>query len=340
MLLPALLVAFAVQVPEPPAPAAISWDAPPACPGPDALTAAIVQRLGRPLADAEVQLSGIVVQHAAAPRWRLRLALTANRRSQTRTLTAERCASLVDATALLVALTLTRRDAPSAEPLKEDAPAPAPAASVAPVPAPEPVLPEFGDELAAPAPAAPVDPVAPASAPAPRGPGVALRLQGGPEYGALPGLTVTAALAVGLLWRRMRLELQGLYLAPRSERRDASEVKVSLFSGAALVCGRPGRGSVELPVCGGLEVGGARGVARGPGARSGTHVWLAGVASAGVAWHVRPRLSLTLALQGLVHLYVPRFELADPGPAETLFRPAPVSGRLLFGLELRLGDRW
>jgi hypothetical protein len=35
-----------------------------------------------------------------------------------------------------------------------------------------------------------------------------------------------------------------------------------------------------------------------------------------------------------------RYVLRDPGPAMVLFRPAPVSGRLLLGLELRLRDPW
>jgi hypothetical protein len=167
-----------------------------------------------------------------------------------------------------------------------------------------------------------------------------LRVHGGPEYGAVPGVTGAIGLATGLLWPRARLEVHGLYLAPRTTTAGANALRLSLFSGAVLGCGRLGRGAFELPLCGGLELGGVRSTATGPGARSGFDIWVAGALTAGIAWHVARRLSLTAALHGLVHLYGPRYELGDPGEGEALFRAAPVSGRLLFGLELRLGDRW
>jgi hypothetical protein len=34
----------------------------------------------------------------------------------------------------------------------------------------------------------------------------------------------------------------------------------------------------------------------------------------------------------------PDFVARDPGPEKRMFAPAPVTGRLLIGVELRLGD--
>src|SRR5690606_26010016 len=95
------LVIAVRQVPEPPVPGAIAWRAPRGCPDRDTLKRAIAQRLGRPLAPGELELDAQVSQHPEAPRYRLQLRLTVDRRDQVRTLTAERCPSLVDATALL-----------------------------------------------------------------------------------------------------------------------------------------------------------------------------------------------------------------------------------------------
>lgn len=165
-----------------------------------------------------------------------------------------------------------------------------------------------------------------------------VRVHGGPEYGGVPGLSGAVGLAVGALWRRARLELHGLYLAPRTATLAANSVRVDLFAGSAHGCARLGRGALEVPLCGGLELAAVRGLASGPSAQSGAGPRLAAVVSAGLVWRLRPRLGLTLALHGLAHLYGPRFELRDPGDPVALFRPSPVSARLLLGLELRLRD--
>lgn len=168
-----------------------------------------------------------------------------------------------------------------------------------------------------------------------------VRVQGGPEIGALPRVTGAVGLAVGLLWRRARLELHGVYVAPRTAVTTHGELRVSLVAASVLGCARPGRGRVEVPLCGGLELGGMRGAARDvPDARTTTVPWLAAVAGAGVAVRLGERLSLWGALQLFVGLVQPGFEVRDPGPAVRLFVPAPASGRLLFGVELRLRDPW
>ncbi|WP_434427356.1 hypothetical protein [Nannocystis pusilla] len=347
-----LLVA---QVPEPPA-AGLVWEAPGGCPGREVLLAAIDRRLGRAFAG-EVQVEARVALQAEAPRYRLVLRISTRGRGAARTLTSQRCAALVDATALLVA-SAARREAeagavPSAVAVEE-----VELAEAAEVPTPEPEAVAPGGE-----------PVAPAAGPAAgpegevelEGPlatsvssetplearggrtrrlGGALRVQGGAELGALPGVSGAVMLAGGLLWRRARLELRGTFLTPRTEERPQGSLRAFAGMAAVLGCARLGaRPRVEFPLCGGLEAGGVRGSAQGVvGARSTTARWLAVVASAGVAVAVHPRVRVGAALEGVAGILVPSFEVRDPGPTEVLFASSRVSGRLLFTAELRFRD--
>jgi hypothetical protein len=188
------------------------------------------------------------------------------------------------------------------------------------------------------------DPFVPETPPPPppaprRGPGGFVRVQAGPEYGALPGVTGAVGLAGGLLWRRARLELGGTYLAPRTAVSADGGLRASLVAAAVHGCGRVGRGRIEVPLCGGLELGGRRGAARDvPEARTTTVLWLSAVVGAGVAVRLGERWSLWGALQLGVSVVRQRFQVRDPGPAVSLFESRPVSGRLLLGVELRLRD--
>ena len=314
----------------------VQWTAPPDCPDRSALLAGILRRLGKPLVPGQVAVDARVVK--VGPRFSLRVQLLAGERREQRELTADSCPPLLDATALLIAHAVDAANA---------------AAAATATPATDEVLPpdptpDFTAPLdPAPTTAAPVlaDPLELAATPAtpatPRGPGFALRLQGGPELGAVPGITGGVGFGVGLLWRRFRLELQGDYLAPRTITATRTSVRASLLAGSVHGCVRLGRGALELPICGGLELGGMRGDARGPTADAATlGPWLAVVLSTGVAWHVRPRLSLSATLQVVGGVVRSRFVLEGPGDAILLFRPAPVSGRLMLGLELRLRDPW
>lgn len=315
----------------------LTWDVPPSCPDRMALTQAIERRLGHSFTSGEVELVGAISQHAAAPRYRLQLEMTTGGRSQTHTLSAERCASLIDAAAILVVVAyMAAPEFPEAEPDTPKAPEPVPAAAGQRVdPITEPALPNVDDPARL---AVVAEPDAPGPLAARKGPGVLVRVHGGLEHGAVPGATGAVGLAVGPLWRRARLEVQGLYIVPGLQERDANSVKLSLFTGAVVGCGRLGRNRLEVPLCGGLELGGYRSIARGPGAPSGpgAHVWMAGVVTAAVAWHAGRRLTFMLALHGVASLYSPDFEL-DSG---SLFAASPVSGRLFLGLELRFGDPW
>ena len=57
-----------------------------------------------------------------------------------------------------------------------------------------------------------------------------------------------------------------------------------------------------------------------------------------VAVRLGERWSVWGALQMVVSLVKPGFQVRDPGPAVSLFEARAVSGRLLLGVELRLSD--
>lgn len=367
------------QVPESPRPAAgpaMQWRAPPLCPDRTALLRGIQTRLGRSLRAQELSIDGVVTMHETPPLYRLDLRLTTRGHEERRTLTAKTCASLADATAVLAVLAVLARPRKPVRPpvgVSVDAPVAAVGRTSGddrPGPQASGDEPPEGLELTTDPPAAaPMEPIkttvevltveagrppeqtAPdlftAATPAKqaaasalrRGPGAVVRVHAGPELGALPGLTAGVGLAAGLLWRRARLEVQGLYLAPRTAVSPHGDLHASLFAGAVHGCARLGRGTLEIPLCGGLELGGMRGDARGaPEGRDVTGWWLAALVGTGVAVDMNKRWSLWVALQLLAGLAKSSFEARDPGPAVTLFRPAPVTGRLLLGVELRFGD--
>lgn len=350
MLSTLLAASLATQVPEPPRGSAVEWQAPPACPDRRALADAITARLGREPTPDELSLVGRVERDGAG-QYHLELRLTVDGHTQTRRLTTRRCAALVDAAALLVALAL---DPDAGDPERIPGPELAPEfpPDVAPDLAPTATEPAEPPEPVDPArlveplpgldsgPAAPIPPPDPVAPPPRRRLGGLVRLSGGLELGALPGATAGVELAVGVLWPRARLEFHAVYLTPQTATRSPHAVSVSLLAAGARGCARLGRGRFEFPLCGGLELGGLRGEGRGPGARAATGLWAAALASAGAAWRFHRRFSLGLTAQGLARLAAPSFDLrADPGPPETLFASAPVGLRVLLGLELRLGDR-
>lgn len=314
------------------------WSAPEGCPDRATLVAGITRRRGRPLAPGQVQVRARI-SAVGAHQHRLEIDLEAGARRESRTVTADTCAALVDAAALLVVLVVDGPASPSPEhspeatdPATEDAPqvepeavqpGPAPAA----VPTPTQVAQEPSNRESA-APRSPVNRWRP---------GGLLRVQGGPEVGALPGPTGVMGLGVGLLWRHFRLEIQGTYLARRTTEGALSEVRAFLGAASMLGCARLGQGSLEFSPCVGLEPGVMRGVAVDTGAaRSGR--WLAVVVSAGAAWRVRRRLALWGALMGVAAVHRPSFQRGEPGQVDVLFEPPVASIRLVFGVELRFGD--
>ncbi|MDC0723460.1 hypothetical protein [Nannocystis bainbridge] len=326
----------AAQVPAP-SEDALQWRAPAGCPERAEVLGAVARRLGRPLTAEEAAVEATVVRGERG--FTLRLRLTAGERGETREVSDPSCAALADVVALLVAAAV--------EPARVPAPASEAEPEVASEPRPEPVVEAVTAE--------PLDDrFAPIAEPEParetvssdrsKRPGGFVRLHGGGELGAAPRITGAVGLAGGLLWPRWRVEVQGLFVAPRGEVRDVAgfqvEVRAGLFAGAVHGCGRLGRGPVEVPLCVGLEAGAMRGEARGLATgRAAAQGWLAGVLGAGLAWHAGARWSVWGALQLALSPVHPQFEL-DAAPEPVPLWTPWASGRLLLGVEMRFGDPW
>lgn len=333
-MLPAYLLWLTAQAPAAAPEQPVRWTAPAECPDRDALLAAVGRRLGRPLAG-EASVDGRVTGDRLRG-YTLHLELSASGRGEVRDVQDPSCAALAEAAALRVVAAIE-----------------APVVPAPPEPEPEPVAPEPEPEPAAALEVVPAEPVRTVASPAPSpvqedrydGPGGVLRLQGGLELGALtrsgtPAAAGAVGLGLGLLWPRLRVELQGTVLPPRA----VGSVRAGLYAAAAQGCGRVGRGAVEVPLCAGLEVGAMRGQAdeQLPGARARTQAWVAGLLGPGLAWHVSPRVSVWASLQVAVAILRPTFVQGvtdDPTPT-VLLGPPIASGRLLLGVELRLRDRW
>lgn len=104
------------------------------------------------------------------------------------------------------------------------------------------------------------------------------------EYGSLPSGGGGTALSAGLLWRRWRAELFGLYLFPQRQTFDRTRSLLQLGAAGGRACHRLFAGRVEFPICVGIEAGALRAQTRGQ--RPGTTLnlgWLAPSARAGVA---------------------------------------------------------
>lgn len=255
------------------------------------------------------------LQRDIARRWTLRLTLRDADGAQTRVLTSARCQALGDAAAVILAV--------AAEPL-------AVATHVAPLvpapPAPEPTTsgprtvndasvvgsgPASASETHAPRidgrPVAPLDTEIPpgllrAPVSAVVGPRFGLDVQGaaalGPSGRVVPGVL----LGLSLRWPRVRLQARAAHwFASRVPHPDRADVGVTLRLTAATVRACPilARGSLDLELCGGLELGALR--AAGDGLadnRVSRGVWAAAVLAAGARYRPLRWLALGLELEG------------------------------------------
>jgi hypothetical protein len=166
------------------------------------------------------------------------------------------------------------------------------------------------------------------------------------EVGVLPRGAAALELAGGVGWPRARVEVGGLAsLGPDGASERLAEVggRFRLFTAVVRGCGVPGRERVELPLCGGLELGDLR--ATGTGLRRPATVdapWVAVVASARPQWSPRLRAAgdrrrSRLAFGALLDLVVPlrrhRFTTPEAGLVHAV---DPVAVRLGLRVELRL----
>jgi hypothetical protein len=163
----------------------------------------------------------------------------------------------------------------------------------------------------------------------------AVRLGGGGEIGGIPAWSPTAGLAVAVFRRAWRVELAGTYAARALAYQDPAGVggRMLLAAGALRGCGVPRWRRLEFPICGGLELGFVRAVARGvTDPRPAGDLWIAAQLSSGLVWAPTRVLAVTFNLDVLVAIRRPGFHVASLGE---LARGEPVGLRPMIGFEAR-----
>lgn len=294
----------------------IQWLAPTTCPAQVDVQAAITQLAGRAPRSGELTATAVVAQEASA--WTLQLSVVHEASVFQQQLVASDCATLADATALVIAVLLDPIAAARAAPPRVDR-----AVSTGP---------QKTDR-----PPTSVDPPA-----RPRWK-VGMQLRLGGEYAAIP--RGTAGGRIGLMFRRKQLELRldGSYWVPRrTARGTAAGAVVQLGTAAASACIVPSVRRVELPLCGGLEAGATQ--ARGlnvANARPVTVPWVALTASPGVRWWLRPRFALLATAEVFAPIVRPALKLGPAADGRTIHRAGPVGARGLIGIVVgfsRFGD--
>ncbi len=224
---------------------------------------------------------------------------------------------------------------PTSDPIPSD---PAPPTSD-PIPSDPSALPSPPTSVPPPAPPA-TPPASPRSSTQPRSMlWPALRLAGGINTGATPGVSATiggaAALGIG---RFARVELLGNYATPTRTRLTGTPTAgatVSLTSGGIRGCGVPGRSIVEIPLCLGVELGSMRATGFGvDDSRTTRSLWAALDLGTGLVIVPTPRLALWLGLDGQLALVRPSFLIINGGE---VWRSGPLGLRAWLGVEVRLG---
>jgi hypothetical protein len=316
---------LAPEVPPPPDPLelALEWRAPASCPSDAELEARITALLlGPPEGEGVLEVTAEVTERVGEFTLTLRSRL--GDAADEKRLAAPTCDELAEATAVLLAIALAPGAALPSSPRTPTAP------PRRPEPVPEiDALPVAAASFDEPPPVTSSPVVARRRVRRPMG--LALRLAGGLEVGAIPRPAGAVVLGVGLLWRRARLELTGLWLAPR--RRGG--VRYQLGAVGVRGCARIFVRAVELPMCLGGEVGGveARPIEASAVGRAIRGPLFAPLASFGVA-RAWGRVALWTSVEVAPRTIWTRFHRDQ----DVAFAPLPVSARAIAGIELRW--RW
>lgn len=293
--------------------------------------------LGRALDPAELKLDGRI--EAAPSGWTLTLTTTVGTLVDERTLDANDCSVLADAAALVAVVMLDPVQA--ADSIEEEAAAAeAIAEEVAPNPVPPPQTPPVEPE---PEPEAEPERERAERPRTPFVPRVLARLRGGGEFGAIPGGTGSFDLGLALAGLgaagHLRVELVGQYSLGQDATSENARVGIQLGTVAPRFCATLPAGPIEIPLCGGVELGAMRADSDAPSGGTTNALWLAAHAEPGIRWASADRFSLWASAQVVVPLRYPNFELVDPADSsnvEGVYQPQPVAVRGLLGLEIRL----
>jgi len=324
----------------PPSPVVeLAWTAPAECPDGQAVLDEIVRLVGRPLGQDPTRTLVATgrVDREADGGYHLVLELRLGDARASRELSTRSCGTLLEPAAVMVAVAVDPRlDAPAQD---DDAPASVPEAPAVPTPPPiaereagpaRPQLvaagePEVLDEL-------------PPSVPRARArarPRAVIGVAGGMAVGAVPRVGASLKAGVGVLLPRLRIELEGVHLFRRRMPGPIAGTSAMLRITAArpVVCARLGGSRVEVPLCGGIELGVLRAEGLGvsePAVRR--HAWVAAHGSTGVAVRVLPWLALRLRAGVALGLLRREFTLLGASIATT----GVADARLGMGVEVRL----
>ncbi|MBI5514727.1 MAG: hypothetical protein HY909_13210 [Deltaproteobacteria bacterium] len=292
----------------------LRWEAPEECPR-EGLVRAAAEALqtgpGRPV-EAQVQ-----VERQAPRRWHLRLRTVTAEGEGQRTLWVRSCREAAEATAVVLAFLLDGG-------VVSEAPRRAPPGDARVLPVYRLAFPTWDPEV-------PEPPPRPARAP-PRWWWLFARTA--LDVGSLPGPSV--GLGLGGAWERgrFRVELQGWWWAPQTQRlRDGAGGAFQRGTGQLRGCWLPLLGALQAGTCVGLELGWLHGRGVGVGRpEEGTAFW--GAASLGLLF--RARLLGRWHLLGLLEeawvFHGGDFQLRD---AEPVFASGRGALRVVLGLELR-----
>jgi hypothetical protein len=317
----------------------LDWSAPDGCPTGAEVRREVERLLGGParLASGASLTARATVTHDDV--WRVSLATGSGDSARKRTIEADSCRGLADATALILALMIDP-DAVAAH----GAPGPSTSSSAAPS-----VSATAAPSVAfAPSPAPTVPPVE-TSTPPVRGSNV-VRFALGPlvstELGLLPAANLSIGGSVSVLSGPLKIALAGRYglsepearvqfgtPPPNSSAGGAPGGRFRLVSGSLAACDTLARGAVDFGICGSLDVGRVR--AEGIDierveVRDG--LWVALSLGGFASWNPSSRVAIPLELGLVVPLSRYRFVLDNVGE---VFPPPALGGRATLGVELR-----
>ncbi len=332
----------------------LDWQSPRGCPSSDHVRSTIARLVGRPI-DLRAG-SPTSVRARVRPRGSGFVVDVWARNGQAedhRTIDADRCAVLADATALVVAVGLRPMAAATALPSREpepppiqrpDAmnPTPATPEGSEPTPKPEPAPePEDPPTIAAPlgGGAGPSDELPPVS------PSRRLRFglgaTVGPGLGVLPGVAAELRGTAALFGRRWRLEASFMHWFPRTTDPGrifpGAAVEANLTGGGLRACGVPTVADFEFPVCAGAELGSMRGTGRQVATpRTSRSPWMGAVLGPSLLWAPHSLFALRLSADVIAALSRPSFDVRIGESTVEVYRAPAFGGRVSFGIEIRL----
>jgi hypothetical protein len=321
----------------------LRWDAPLECPNEAALRERVDALVPGLLARPDTAQSRVEVEvEAAAERYAATVVVRNSDGETRRQFAAPDCEIVADAAALILAVALdpvgvsVGRSEPASrtpsEPPTSEPPPSEPPPSEPPLSPAERQLPIEADPIEpSPAIGRASDSVADER---PRDLGVGVRVLGGGGYGPTNTGYATIGGTIALLGPRWRVELGGLWATPRVVRADAGFG--GRFDGWAVLgrgCFAPKIRRLELPSCGGLELGSVRG--RGldelPISDRASFLWIALAVAQGLWFAPIERVGIGLQLDLAVPLNRGGFTIETT----EVQRIAAVTVRGLAGVELR-----